>query len=181
MRKWLALAMAVIVFAAIHEGTHAAIAALFDEYESFHVRPYGLEVTFKTPVAERSGAHWALISGGSNLVTLLMGYGLLLLGPKFARLSNLFVKGGVYFLTVLTLLLDAFNLSIGPFLYGGDANGIAVGLGINRYLLQGVFFGVLLVNRELVAQKLLPMYQVETTHPLFRPWIRLPNRGHGNA
>jgi len=172
MRKWLAIALAVVIIATMHEGTHALTAAVCGEYEAFHTRPIGLEVTFKTPVEERSGIRWAFISGTSNVVTLLIGYALLIRGQSFANLRNGFLRAMFYYLTALSLLFDAFNLSIGPFIYGGDAHGIAAGLGINLYIVQAVFLLVLLVNRELVAQKLLPMYQVETKHPLFRPWIR---------
>jgi len=84
-----------------------------------------------------------------------------------------FLKASIYYLTLLGLLLDPLNLSIGPFIYGGDVNGIAVGLDISRYLVQTIFFLILLANRELVAQKLLPMYDVKTEHPLLRPWVQL--------
>jgi small-conductance mechanosensitive channel len=173
MRKGLALAVAILVFAAIHEGTHAFVAAMYGEYDAFHVRPIGLEITFRTPVDDRSGVQWVFISGASNLVTLFAGYLLLLLGERFTHSHAVFLKVGIYYLTVLSLLADAFNLSVGPFLYGGDANGIAVGLGISRYVIQAIFFIVLLVNRELVAQRLLPMYDVQTRNPLFRPWVKL--------
>jgi hypothetical protein len=76
-----------------------------------------------------------------------------------------------YYATVLFLLLDALNLSIGPFLYGGDANGIAVGLGIDRLTIQAVFFIVLLVNRELIASKLMPLFDVHPKSILFQPWF----------
>jgi hypothetical protein len=101
-----------------------------------------------------------------------MGYLLLLLGPRLARSRRWFLKASVYYLTLISLLVDAFNLSIGPFIYGGDVKGIALGLGINRYLVQTVFFLVLLANRELVAQRLLPTYHVKTEHLLLRPWVR---------
>ena len=74
MRKYLTFILAVIIFAIIHEGTHALIAMAFDEYQAFQVHPYGLEVIFKTPVAEREGIKWGFISGMSNVVTLLLGY-----------------------------------------------------------------------------------------------------------
>jgi hypothetical protein len=105
-------------------------------------------------------------------VTLTVGYLLLLVGHRFAHSRTAFLKMGIYYLTMLSLLVDPFNLSIGPFIYGGDANGIAVGLDINRYVIQVLFLLVLLVNRELVAQKLLPTYGVRTRHPLFRPWLQ---------
>ena len=173
MILWLTFLLAVVVFFALHEGLHALMATIYGEYDAFHVRPIGLEVTFRTPVDERSGIRWAFISGISNLATLLLGYVLLLFGRRVARSPGVFLKASIYYLTLISLLFDALNLSIGPFIYGGDANGIAVGLGINRYLVQIFFFLILLANRELVAHKLLPDYGVKTAHPLLRPWIRL--------
>jgi hypothetical protein len=172
MRRWLAFVLAALLLAAIHEGAHAVTSALYGEYEAFFVRPYGLEVVLKTPVEAREGAHWAVISGTSNLLTLALGYLLLALSERLSRLRVALIRGWAYYLTLLALLADALNLSLGPFLYGGDANGIAFGLGVSRYIIQGVFLIVLLLNRELVAQKLLPQYGVQTNSLLLRPWIR---------
>ncbi len=179
MKRWLTFLFAGLVLLTVHEGTHALMAMLYGEYEAFHVRPIGFEVTFRTAVDERSGIQWAIISGASNLVTLLMGYLLLVFGARLARLRSGFLRATTFYLTMLSLLADPFNLSIGPFIYGGDANGIAVGLGINRYLIQFIFLVVLLVNRELVAQKLFPMYNLQVKHILFRPLIRWTNRTQG--
>lgn len=55
MKKWFAFLLAVIVFFTVHEGLHALTAMIYGEYEAFHIRPLGLEVTAKTPVADRSG------------------------------------------------------------------------------------------------------------------------------
>jgi len=176
MKQWLAFLFALMFLATIHEGTHALVAAMYDEYDGFHIRPLGFEVTYNTDVIERSGIQWAFISGASNLVTVTMGFVLLLLGGRFARSSTAFMKSGIFYLTLLSLLVDPLNCSIGPFIYGGDADGIAVGLGISRYVVQAVFFSVLLLNRELVALKLFPGYNVQTRHPLFRPWIRSAKR-----
>ncbi len=172
MRRWLAFVLAALLLAALHEGAHAVTSALYGEYEAFFVRPYGLEVVFETPVEAREGSHWAVIAGTSNLLTLTLGYLLLAIGERLARLRVALIRGGVYYLTLLALLADALNLSLGPFLYGGDAEGIAVGLGVSRYIIQGVFLIVLLLNRELVAQKLLPRYGVQTSNLLLRPWLR---------
>ena len=170
MKKWLAFVLMAVVFLTVHEGMHVLIAANYGEYEAIHWSIFP-QVVFQTAVEERTGIQWAFISGTSNLVTLSLGYLLLVLGKRVARSQNVFSKAAIYYLTLISLLTDAFNLSIGPFIYGGDAMGIAVGLGISRYLVQAVFFLVLLVNRELVAQVLLPMYGVKTSHPLFRPWL----------
>ena len=173
MKKWLAFILAVVIFFTVHEGAHALIATIYSEYAAFHIGPIGLEVVFRTPVGERIGAKWAIISGISNLATITMGYLLLLFGQRFAHARSMFAKAGIYYWTILSLLLDPLNLSIGPFIYGGDANGIAAGLSINRYVIQAVFLGVFLMNRELVAQKLLPLFGVKTDYPLLRPCIRL--------
>ena len=71
-----------------------------------------------------------------------------------------------------SLILDALNLSIGPFLYGGDIGGLVVGFGVNQYLVQIACFIILLLNRELIVQKLFPLYNVKAKHPLFQPLIK---------
>jgi len=171
MKRWLYFLFAAAIFAVLHEGMHALMASLFGEYESFHIRPFGLEVNFVTPVEDRHGVEWAFISGVSNLLTLLLGYLLLILAGRLSRLHSEFLVASFFYLTLLLLLLDPLNLSIGPFIYGGDANGIAFGLGVSRYLIQAFFFMVLLVNRELVAQKLLPAYGVKTDNFILKSWI----------
>lgn len=70
MKRWLAFLLALLVLLTVHERTHALTAMLFGEYEAFHLRPMGFEVTFRTAIDERSGIQWAFISGASNLVTL---------------------------------------------------------------------------------------------------------------
>jgi len=172
MKRWLSFLAAGVLFAVLHEGTHVLMAGIFGEFEPFHFRPFGLEVAFNTPLAERSGIQWALISGMSNLVTLVSGYVLLIYSNKFSQLRNWFWKAVVYYLTMLCLLLDAFNLSIGPFIYGGDANGIAAGLGINRWIIQVFFLLVLLLNRALIEQKLLPAFNVKTGNFIFKPLLK---------
>lgn len=170
-RRWLAFALAALLAAAVHEGVHAALAVAYGEYGTLRVHPFGLEVIYRTPLDEREGAHWALIAGGSSLFTISLGYLLLALGDGIARLQSAFLRIWAFYATLTLLLLDAFNLSIGPFLYGGDAGGIAAGLGISRYTVQAVFLVLLLLNRELVAQRLLPMYGVQTRNVLFRPFL----------
>jgi len=172
MKKWIAFLLAVLVFFTLHEGAHALVAGFYGEFDAFHVRPIGMEVTFNTPVPQRSGIQWAYISGVSNIATLAMGYILLMFADTVSRSPNILFKATVYYLTVFGLFLDALNLSVGPFLYGGDANGIAVGLGVNRLLLQAVFFTIFLVNHEIVTKKLLPAYNVETESPVWKPWFK---------
>lgn len=171
MKKYIAFLLAVVLFFTLHEGLHALTALTFGEFEAFHIRPLGMEVTFNTPVPERFGSHWALISGASNIATIGMGYALLALTPRLALQKSTFLKATAYYLAFLGLLLDPLNLSVGPLLYGGDANGIAIGLGISRWIIQIVFALIFLFNHELVGRVLVPGYGMETRHILLRPWL----------
>jgi hypothetical protein len=164
------------LFALIHEGFHILVAVPYGEYRDFLIKPYGFEVVFKTPTGQRTGVEWLFISGTSNIVTVLLGYALLSQRRRIAQIKNSFLQVVGYWLTLLLLLIDPLNISLGPFLYGGDAEGIRLGLEIDRIWVQLLFFLTFLVNRELVAQKLLPAFGVRTKHPLFVPWFK---RGKG--
>jgi len=112
------------------------------------------------------------ISGASNVITVLLGY-LLLFSLSHSEYEKL-----VHECCWLLAYCDVFaarplNLSVGPFLYGGDIGGIVAGFGVNQYLVQILSFAIFLINRELVAQVLLPAYGIKTDHPLFKPWIKL--------
>jgi len=135
------------------------------------VKPYGLEVIYKTPVEERHGIKWGFISGTSNIATVLLGYLIFAVKKWFEKHQNDFIRAVAYWLIICLLFADPLNLSIGPLFYGGDINGIVVGFGISRWVIQGIFFSVFFLNRELVAREVLPTFGVKTNHPLFRPWI----------
>lgn len=63
MKKWLGLLLALLIYFSVHEGTHALVASVYGEYETFRIRLIGPEVTSKTPTEERDGVQWAFISG----------------------------------------------------------------------------------------------------------------------
>mgnify|MGYP001321727963 CR=1 FL=1 len=169
MRKYIILVIAVLTFIVLHEGAHLAVGYAYGEFESLRILPYGVEVIFKTPVEQRSGIQWGFISGSANALTLSLGYLFFLIRGKMASLNNNFWRNYVYYLTFLLLLIDPFNLSIGPFIYGGDIGGITAGFGLNQYLVQVIFLIILLLNRELIVQKLFPAFGVKTGHFLFQP------------
>lgn len=169
MRKYIFLVLALLTFTAIHEGAHVAVGYAYGEFKSLQILPYGVEVIFKTPVEQRAGIQWGFISGSANVVTLALGYLFLLTREKIAALKSNSWRSYIYYLTFLLLLIDAFNLSIGPFIYGGDIGGITTGFGLNQYLVQAIFLVILFLNRELVVQKLFPAFGVKTGHFLFQP------------
>ncbi len=143
----------------------------FNEYQSFVFKLIGPEVIFKTPIGEREGLKWSFISGVPNIITLIIGY-ILYYFREILNQTPKPLKSLLFYLTVFFLLFDAFNLSLGPFIYGGDIVGISIGLGINQIIIQFVFFILLVINREIIIQKIFPVYQVKTKHFLFRPLIK---------
>ena len=177
----------VILFLLIHEGTHVLFAAIFGELAGVRVVwagriPAGVEILTKTTSLEEiQGVQATLISGMSAISGLTTGYMLLAFRNQVSSAHSLFVRGMYFQLTIFMLLLDPFNLSIGPFIYGGDVNGISMGLSVPVYLIQIVFFIILLVNRELIAQVLFPAFAVSTRHPLFVPWFRRGRTGQQRA
>ncbi len=171
MRNILFFLLAILIFSIVHEGVHALAAILLNDYQAIVVHTLGFEVRYSTPVDARVGLKWAFISGMPNLVTLALGYIL------FAKRKEIKVlpKSAVHlflYIIILFMLGDAFNLSIGPFIWGGDVHGIVIGTGINQLIIQSLFFLILLFNRELIVLKLLPELNVKTRHPLMRPLIR---------
>jgi len=176
MRNLVTFIMALITYLIIHEGLHALLAMPFGEFKTFQIHPLGIEVIYQTPVAEREGIKWGFISGVSNVVTLSLGYLLLFYRLKIAGLQNKFYRGLGFWLVVIFMLADAINLSVAPFIVGGDIGGVVKGFGVNQYLVQIVFFAIFLINRELIAQKIIPAFGIQTKHFFVQPLIRFKNK-----
>jgi hypothetical protein len=172
MKNLIYFLIAWILYVIIHEGIHVIAALPYGEFHSIIVHWYGPQVIFNTPVAEREGVMWGFISGTPNIITLALGYTLFLYRGEIKELRKDLIHILEYVI-IIFMLADAFNLSLAPFFVGGDINGLVECFGINRYLIQFFFFAILLVSRELIAQKLLPEFGIKTKHFLFRKWINL--------
>ncbi len=172
----------VLLYMTFHEGCHLLFLAIFGEFSGIEILwngsiPAGMRVVEKAGAEGRlSGVEAALISGMSALIGLSIGY-LLLSGRRFFASKGHFVRAMFFQLTIFELLLDPFNLSIGPFIYGGDINGISEGLGIQPAMIQVIFLAVLLINREIIARVLFSAYDESTTNILFVPWFGKFTRG----
>ncbi len=173
MKKWFYFLIAIILYMIVHVYFHSFMSVLFDEYDKIRIHWYGLETIYITPVEERiPGIKWFLISGLSNFFTLAIGYLIFLLRSKIINhfQEDIITMNLLYSVTVVFLLFDAVNLSIGPLIYGGDIYGIAAGLNIKRWIIQ-IFFGtVLLINRKLVVS-LMKSYNVYSRNILFKSWL----------
>ena len=170
MKKWFYFLIAIILYMIVHEYFHCLMSVLFDEYNKFKIHWFGPETIYITPVEERiSGIKWFFISGLSNFLTLAIGYLTFLLRSKIIYYfqKDTRIKNFLYSITVVFLLFDAVNLSIGPIIYGGDIFGIAAGINIKPWIIQ-IFFGIiLLINRELIIS-LMKSYNVYSHNFLFK-------------
>ncbi len=170
MKNWLYFIIALFSYMMIHEGLHAVIALFFNEYNTIKMNWYGPEVVNITSVEERiPGIKWFVISGFSNFITLLTGYLLFILKRKIVSLKHPLIRSILYYIAIVFLLFDAVNLSLGPFLFGGDINGIAAGLKIKSWIIQIFFGAVLLLNRELIV-KFMESFSVSSGSILFKSW-----------
>jgi hypothetical protein len=175
-RFLLSIVVSLSAFIIIHEGLHVIFATIYGEYAGIRVVwlgfvPFGVEVLMQTSPSDISGSKWILISGMSNFVTLAIGYMLFSFRLRFSKIGNILLKSLFFHATLIFMIVDAFNLSFGPFIYGGDIQGIACGLNVNLHVLQVPFILLFLLNRELIARSLLPVYGVSTKHPLFVVWF----------
>ena len=173
MKKWFYFLIAIIIYMIVHEYFHCFMSVLFDEYNKFKIHWFGPETIYITPVEERiSGIKWLFISGLSNFLTLAIGYLTFLLRSKIIYYfqKDHRIKNFLYSITVVFLLFDAVNLSIGPIIYGGDIFGIAAGINTKPWIIQ-IFFGIiLLINRELIVS-LMKSYNVSSHNILFKSWL----------
>lgn len=169
--KTVTFVIAFIIVMSIHEGLHLITSLFYNEYSRFVVHWYGFEVVFNTPVALREGFKWFVISGTSNIVTPILGWVMLSSINRFVN-RPIIISATAYWVTVFLLIFDPLNLLLNPFFVGGDALGVALGLGVPVSVVQVSALAVFLVNRELFVSKLIPAYGVETNHPLFKPWFR---------
>jgi hypothetical protein len=172
MKNWMYFLFAWILYMTFHESIHAIIALIYGEYNSMVIHWYGPQVIFVTPVAERMpDMKWLAISGSGNFATLLLGYILYGLKKRIYQVRSSHLRGTLYYVTIVFLLFDAVNLSVGPFFYGGDTMGISAGLRIESWIIQ-LFFGFILVtNRELIVT-FMKSFGVSSGNILFRPWFR---------
>jgi hypothetical protein len=166
----LAFLAAAVVWGVIHEGIHILVAMFYGEFARVAVVDFLPQVVYETPVDARgSELKWTLIAGLPSIVTVLLGYGMLAARNRIQSAFSGLKVAVLYWTTVVLLLLDPANLALGPFIFGGDAIGVAWGLDVPVIVVQGVAGLVLLVNREVIVRMLFPLYDVETDNPIWQP------------
>jgi hypothetical protein len=73
-------------------------------------------------------------------------------------------------MTIILLLADPINISIGAFFYRGDAFGMARGLETSVIYIQIFGLIILLLNREIVSRYIM-FFGIRVNHLLLKPWL----------
>ncbi|MGI6329228.1 MAG: hypothetical protein ACOX1I_09890 [Dethiobacteria bacterium] len=144
----------------IHEGAHIIQAKILGIYKGIRVLPLGIEVLIVQPLTIE-GFALAAFSGLSSVVTVVIGYILLIFSPRILKLKKQPVKNYLYYVTFIFLLLDPLYISLLSFYVGGDINGIATGLNISYLAIRSIYFAALAFNVYLVYKKLYPAYVIK--------------------
>ena len=157
IRRYLYFFLAGITYLIVHEGIHAIQAHIYGVYQGIRILPFGVEILITQPLAIE-GIKLALFSGLSSVVTIIIGYILLIFSPKILKFSAQIVKNYLYYVTLIFLLLDPLYISLLSFLVGGDINGIVLGLNTSYILVRATYSVILTINLFLVYRKLYPAY-----------------------
>jgi len=160
VRKYIYFLLAGLTYLIIHEGVHLIQALIYGIYKGIRILPLGIEIEIIQPLTI-GGFKLAAFSGFSSVVTLFIGYILLILTPKLVKLNNQPIKNYLYYVTFVFLLLDPIYISLLSLFVGGDINGIALGLNISYLAIRGIWFVVGSINVYLVSKKLYPAYIIK--------------------
>ena len=159
MRKWISLAIAIVLYYIVHEGAHLVVALLFGTFQSIHIANWGLgvQIVANTGAMSDMQIFWFCIMG--VIATLIVGYILVGQRKNISKIPSDFVKAILYYATIIFLFLDPFYLSIAyRFVGGGDFNGIVL-IGIPEMAVF-IFFSTLFVLHLFIFLKLVyPAYK----------------------
>lgn len=157
IKQWLGIFLAIVTYYIVHEGMHLVLALLFGVFEKVRfVGIWGVQIV--TTDGALNGMSLALFSGLSSIVTILIGY-MLAFSPSVYKIKNKNILVGLYYITLVFLLLDPLYMSmLSAFVGGGDINGVVVGLGCSAVPLKIIFGVILVVNLIVFTKKVAPKY-----------------------
>lgn len=157
LRLWIFLLISVALYFLIHEGVHVIVANYFGIFSGARFNLIGIEILV-SGVSNLPKFYLALFSGLAPIVTISIGYFLFYLMPRFLVMDNKFLKGLLYYLTVVFLVLDPIYIGFLSFIVGGDVNGISYGLNISEIYICIIFMSLAIFNLVLVFKKVIPAY-----------------------
>ena len=157
LRKWYALICAILLYYIIHEGSHIVVALIYGVFEK--VKLLGLGVQVVANAKQLTNYQIAIFCIVGSIVTLLVGYFLVLNTKRIVESKYKILKAIAYYTTLSFLLIDPLYLTIMyKFVGGGDMNGILL-FGIPEIVLQLIYGSITIINFFLINKKIYPEYK----------------------
>lgn len=158
LRRCVGLAAAIILYYAVHEGAHLAVAAALGVFERVRMLGLGVQVVISDPAA-LTPFQFAVFNAAGAAATLAVAYALALLAKPICTAAGMYMRAVCYYVTVLFLLNDPIYLSVlCGFFGGGDMNGI-VRFGAPEWAVRLGLGLITLANLFLIARYVYPTYK----------------------
>jgi hypothetical protein len=156
LRKWTAVLAAGVGYLVIHEGAHLIYAVAIGAFRQINFLGLGIQIDIYRELM--SDIQFGIFNLVASIATIAIGYILLVMTPKFLRITSDYLRAITYYLTIAFLIIDPLYLSvIYQFVGGGDMNGIIVFI---PELTARIAFGLLaIVNIIIVIRIVAPKYR----------------------
>jgi hypothetical protein len=150
------LAIAIAAYFLVHEGAHWLYAAHIGAFKQINVIGLGIQIEpYVERMSETQLGVFCLLGPAS---TIVCGYILLALTPKFASLHSGYARAIAYYATLAFLLIDPLYLSVLSFFVGGgDMNGIV--LLFPEIAVRAPAGGLAIANIIIITKALVPIYR----------------------
>jgi hypothetical protein len=156
LRKWVALAIAVVCYFLIHEGAHWVYAMSAGVFKQINIISIGIQVEPYTELM--SDIQLGIFCLLGPVSTIVVSYVLLALTPRFLAVKSDYARAITYFSTLALLIIDPMYLSIlSLFVGGGDMKGLIL---ILPEMAVRVLFGMIAaINIFIVFKIVVPKYR----------------------
>lgn len=148
--------MAILIYYVIHEGSHLIYALFLGVFKQINLMGLGVQIDVYTE--KMSEVQLGIFCIVGSVVTLVIGYVLVILTNNIVRIESKMFKACMYYITVALLLIDPLYLSVlCGFFGGGDMNGIAIL--IPELLVRIIYAGIFAINIFIFFKGVLPKYR----------------------
>ena len=155
-RQYIGLLTAILVYYAVHEGTHFLYALSLGTFKQINFMGLGMQIDiYAEQMTQTQLAVFCLLG---SVATTVCAYVLIALIGSIGKISSKVIKACAYYTTIALLLIDPLYLSLlCGFFGGGDMNGIS--LLMPEMTARIVYTIVLAVNAVVFMKVVLPKYK----------------------
>ncbi len=154
-RQYIGMLLAVLSYYLIHEGAHLIYALSIGVFKQINLMTLGVQIdVYENMMTSTQMGIFCLVG---VLATTITAYGLVGFIAVIKKSSSKVFKAGMYYITLVLLLLDPIYLSVlCNFVGGGDMNGIQ--LLLPKMTARALFGLLLLINGVVFIRRVVPQY-----------------------